>query len=884
MEDIIVEEKKAEPIKNKKPITQMDYDDDKPKKGIGGIFVFILHWWSKALIIASLIGIDFMLFAGTENAYLFSSNSMLTTPAIYILASIIIISFVLMFVLGFSKLLQNLVVSVFAGLLPVVIITQFAQGDKYSFFSGFMGLMGMADMVDGVSHYILGFICCLAAFILLSMSNKKTLFLVSVFTVALFGTVFYGKSLDKINKKDYTVVADKAALPLAEAEKGKKFVYIMLPNLTSYSYMENVKSKTSAEGIFAKAEDIYLSFYVKNRFTLYPNAYVSTLDPFLNIAKGLNPNGDNKVADHLLQNIRVLGYFNFQNINDKTVYLKDNKLFDTFKGAKYRLTAYQSRGIDFCHKNNEINVDKCVNKTNFPINLHNLKINDFDKTSILFAQWVESMGLVNDSETVYNLFSTFAGSTAMPIYMTPYRDLYALSSVKNLDLMAEDIIKDQGNNAYFAFLDLPSDTFVYDQYCKVKNSSSWLSMEAAPFVSNKNMNNKRNAYAEQLSCLHGKLEDFMEKLHVANVLDNTVIVVQGVSGFNDLKDTKTDSFQDNLQSKYFVTMAIFDPLQNKFEVKGDICNAGDILSGYIYKKPGCEELQEFNLQEVAKDELKRSIFKDRITTEKVQKAVSIFPDWYKEWYKINAPAQPKEAAAAPKPDWSQSVENLKLDELIIEKAPEVEPIPAVDALKPDETVPLNEYQAPVEETAAVEQHPAAPAEDGVNIVVEGEGLEEIAVVEEEAPDTNIPPAGQIIEQQPVQETAPAIAEPVIEEPVVQPQEVIVHEEIIIETAVPQPEPVAETSVPPIAVEQPEPFMEQPVPATAPAYDEPAPLNGSDPFALSPDVGFVARDGTVLSPNDQVINAVEMEIKEQTEADTVYIEPEELEKEEEPALY
>ena len=101
-----------------------------------------------------------------------------------------------------------------------------------------------------------------------------------------------------------------------------------------------------------------------------------------------------------------------------------------------------------------------------------------------------------------------------------------LISFKTLDVLLEDIEKDKGNRAYFVFLDIPSDMYVYDQFCRLKPQSQWLTMENYKWVNNKNVFEKRIAYQEQFSCMIGKLEQFILQLKEKQLDKNTVVVLQ----------------------------------------------------------------------------------------------------------------------------------------------------------------------------------------------------------------------------------------------------------------------------------------------------------------------------------------------------------------------
>lgn len=78
-------------------------------------------------------------------------------------------------------------------------------------------------------------------------------------------------------------------------------------------------------------------------------------------------------------------------------------------------------------------------------------------------------------------------------------------------------------------------------------------MESLPWIINKNLYNKRTAYLDQTACLFGKLEQFMDYLKKSGVLDKSVVVIQGLSGADDLKNVTERQFIPDFKNKKLVT-------------------------------------------------------------------------------------------------------------------------------------------------------------------------------------------------------------------------------------------------------------------------------------------------------------------------------------------
>lgn len=597
---------------------------------------YLFDWLVKGVLIALLVNINFVLFASSGNFHFFSSDITVSQEAIYIMAGTFAISLILLFLISFSSFIQNVLTSFVVALFVLAMMNQFALFDKgsilYFFTSQYLdaemakNLMTNSDMVIAVASGII-------FFIFLAMSSNQNIAYFTGVLLVIFAGILADEYLQRDNKQEFLVTYDNHLQN--PQENGKKFIYLMLPNAASYSYLEDMKEINTNTDTIQKTMDIMLAFYAKNNFMYYPNAYVSKQDPFMNAVKSLNNISKKNPEELILKNVAMEGYWRFKNINDEYVYMKENALFDTFRKAKYRISAYKSRGLDLCDKDNEINVDKCVEKVNAPVSFENINVPVWEKTLILASQWIHSTGLFPNRSALHTVLKAATNSDELPLVGISYSGLYVIDSIKMLDFAAEDIIKDKGNRAYFVMMDMPSDMFVYDEYCRIKSPGKWLAMESLPWILNKNIYSKRNAYMEQTECLYGKLEDFIGKLEKSGILDNSVLVIQGLSGADDIKNVKEMNFVPDFKSKKMVAMAIRDPLKNNFMLDERVCDVADILKQYLYKRGRCSEMSSLDIHEGGKNEIKASIEKVKITDEKLNKAKVVFDSWYNDWKRIS---------------------------------------------------------------------------------------------------------------------------------------------------------------------------------------------------------------------------------------------------------
>ena len=179
----------------------------------------------------------------------------------------------------------------------------------------------------------------------------------------------------------------------------------------------------------------------KEWFWVYPNAYVKEKNAIANMVEALNNIEEKQVGEHVQKNVEITSLWNFRHVRDEDVFIKNAQLVDVYKNSKYRVNAYQSRGIDFCRKNNEMNVDKCVSKVNAPVDASGLKLSAWDKSKLLLLQWLNSFHFVSDWSTVYGALNEVMSADRMPIIGVSYDALYVVNSFKTLDVLLEDIEK-----------------------------------------------------------------------------------------------------------------------------------------------------------------------------------------------------------------------------------------------------------------------------------------------------------------------------------------------------------------------------------------------------------------------------------------------------------
>ena len=481
-----------------------------------------------------------------------------------------------------------------------------------------------------IGSYIV--VSVLLALLVLWLLWRANIIILSVY-VLLFAVAFIGilrHELNNIKNQHDFIELYQSQLKEYSSDTDKKFIYLMLPNLAPTKYFHSINDAKAQ-----KVTQLINGFYAKNKFSIFSNSYNEENNSFINMVLAVNLFSDDEASKHILDTMMIYKYWKFFNVNDEYIFLKDNQMFDTFRKAGYKISAYKSRGFDLCHKNHVFNVDRCMEKLNRPVNLYSSDMSSIDRSQVLLIEWISSMKIFKDMSGIYQALRIFGQPETIPMVGINYNNLYVINSVKTFDIVAEDVINDKGPQAYFVYADIPSDMFVYDEFCSIKPREKWINMENMPWIKTDNTKAKRYAYFEQTQCLFGKLQEFINKLDNAGILNKSVIVINGMSSVDDFKNIPYDDFINNFLYDKMTTLAIKSPNNKQINIDDNICRTQDILRQYIYHDADCKGLEAVNIHQSLKDELLNRLAALDITE---QEAISYVPDfekWYMKWCYIN---------------------------------------------------------------------------------------------------------------------------------------------------------------------------------------------------------------------------------------------------------
>ncbi len=626
MEDIFIDDRRqvSARAKNRK--------EDNKKSPKRSFRQYIVDLFIKGLMCASVIAINFILFAKSGSYSMFTGFQTINPEALYLLIALTSLVFLINFLLSFSKVLQNVWVAVVIAFFTTAILNQFALFDKGTILAGKYGDYLPQEFVSYLSynsHIVIIIAVAIFSFLFMSFAGRMTQFyLLGIFLFILgwnLGTGYFYP----INSNFKTVYNNPDEDIVSQNKNDeKRLVYLTFSGLTSYENMKKLSPADSNKK--TNAAEIMLGFYTQNNFKLFANAYNNNGNPFENAVSALNfASTDEKADNFILSNVILHSHWDFDNLHSPTLYLKSNKLFRSLKKEDYQIHIYETHKLESCYINNEIVANKCVRKKNIPFNMDGTQLTTVQKTILLFDQWLESTGIIEDTCIINDVLKLVLSSQDFPLDNFSSLQLSVINSFKSLDIIARDIERDEGKNAYFALIELPADAYVYDSMCKLKPVSQWITADST------NAARKKESYAEQVACLYGQLENFIAKLSNNNKLANTTIVIQGLNTPQRLLPmAPTTDFAQNIENKT-LTLAIHTAQSDKPSIDYAICPINSFLQNAFNNTPLCSSFENINLDKKAKEEAVKAFEEKQISAKTVEQSLAGFIQWYQNWAEAN---------------------------------------------------------------------------------------------------------------------------------------------------------------------------------------------------------------------------------------------------------
>lgn len=584
----------------------------------------------RSIYIFLLFALDLIMFIYSINGRLWENNGV-NVAVFAILGVMFAFAFVLILLLSFSKNLQNLLCAVFTMLITVAFFYQFGQGNVDNFlevwFNKHASWLTFICVVP--SPWLVGFFFGILIFIAFRFSDA----ILFVTLVLLFSGVV-GVEKNEILRKTNAEYQEIQALPATAGEVGdSSVVYMVLPKLPSYQFLNSIRDIN-----FRELRDLLVGFYAANDFEIYPNAFVKDKDTMSNIVDILNQvdytstTSANRGVSELINN------WNFIHGGLDKYVLEYNQLYEYMAKQGFGLSTYAMPEFNFCVADEAFATDRCVIKGYKTVSLLDDNVPLEKNVFALLGEWVLSL----KSRQLKPLAKMFLNSSQLKgmKVLSENRRVSLEGSPAIFEKLSNDYKLDNGGQFYFAYVDLPSDFYIYDEFCNVKPRNKWVSLKDNT-VSSVGIDEKRKAYADQAKCLVGKLQEYMEDIAENPRLRKTDIFIQGVSPLRELSGVTGDMYS-NFVADRLVNLAIRKGKKPKFLINANICLASDFTKTLLRNQDYCytiDNMPNYSTEEVFS--LKKNLINNSlICGSRIANIVMTYKDWY-ETYKEHSDSYKK---------------------------------------------------------------------------------------------------------------------------------------------------------------------------------------------------------------------------------------------------
>lgn len=562
-----------------------------------------------ALFVLFLVATDLLLFAGSGNIVIFKNSIFPIPEIVLILGAFLVVITAILALCHKYKQAKSGVAAIFAFLFSFVAHNQFSQLNS-----------SIGIGINSVSLSVI-FGIILACGVFWVYYQKKILY--KIFLTLMPVILFFNICSTLGNKEVNEFITTNDTLNTDTYGIYERLIYIILPNFINHN---QIKSWENPEA--KQTYKLVDEFYRKNKFKVFNNAYVETYDYFDNLVMFLNPKAQkDNLENYILQTRLLSGHWKFSNLINNNINLKNNELYDYLGYQGYNISAYKSRNIDMCRKNHQINVQRCVEKVNQPTNIYDMDLSLLSRTNILFTEWFFSLKL---SKHMLSTYGRLLPDDAPQISIM-YNNLYVVNSIKFFDILFENIKGDEGKQAYFVFADIPSDMYIYDEFCHIKPKNEWMDRVNLPWSEKDYTFERKSAYLQQYRCLFGKMQQFMDKLAENKLLYDTKIVFAGASNVNDFQTNLSDDYSKRFIDNNLVSLAVYDNNKAKFEYDDTICPLRDLMTKELFGIGKCGKIE--NMHEQAVNNLKSSLYNLKIQENAVDGVE--FNQWYEQWKRNN---------------------------------------------------------------------------------------------------------------------------------------------------------------------------------------------------------------------------------------------------------
>ena len=722
----------------------------------------------RAFYLFLLFAIDLVMFVYSINAKLIENGTF--NPAVLaVFGALFAFFFVLILFLSFSKDIQNVVCALFTMVFVVIFFNQFALFDVDNF---------IEDWLEQKASW-LTFICIIPSSWLLGLLIGVLIFFAfrASFAMLFVVLVLLFAGLIGIQKNEFLPVAKseynevKSLGAKTNTERKGNLVYFMLPKFPSYQLLSSVRDHN-----FRELRDMMVGFYAVNNFEIYPNAFVKKDDTISNMIDIFNQIDYTSSASGNRAYSEFINNWDFIHGGLDYFSLEENRLYDYLKENGYNISTYAMPGFNTCIKAGTMGTDRCVIKNYKTVSFYDKSKTVEQNVYTLLAEWILSVKDRN-LKSFAKMFANMSPLKGIKV-SAENRRVSLEGAPELLNVAAEHYMKDKGGQIYMIYVDLPSDIYIYDEFCNVKPRKEWVALKDNS-IQNGGIDEKRKAYADQAKCLIGKLQEYMDVVNTSYKNEKTDVIIQGVSTIRDLAGMMAGRY-GNFVKDQLVNLAIRKGKRPKFLINANICLASDFTKTLIRYQDYCYSIDNMKLKTDEALNLKQNLINNSIIRgSKISNIAANYRDWYEEYKQNSKSYQERIKAQQERLRKLEQKEKAEQEEKIVPISQENRTsrihnsnifVPTDDLiLEMDEKGEIRSLTRQFEKNTQDENMVVVP----VNVpVVEEQAAQPIApatapVVEKQAAQPIAPATAPVVEEQTAQPIAP-VAEPVIEKQAAQP--------------------------------------------------------------------------------------------------------------------
>lgn len=578
----------------------------------------------RVIYIFLLFALNFVMFIYSINAKLME-DGVCNQAVLYILGGFFVLSLVLILFLSFSKDLQNLVCAIFTMIFVAMFFYQFALFDVDNFVETWLDKKAswLTFICIIPSNWLIGLLFGVAIFFLF----RYTFFMLFISLVLMSASCVGVLKNEKLkNSKDEYVIVKKLSSNVGQRRE-TNVVYFMIPKFPSYQFLSSVRDVN-----FRELRNLMIGFFATNDFEIYPNAFVENKNTMDNVVDIINQ------VDYNSTTSGYRGYAEFINdwdfIHGGLNYrgLEDNKLYAHLRKAGFGVSTYSLPNFNICLTKGSVNTDRCVIKGYKSVSVYDKNQTLEKNIYTLLTEWLVNM----KQRDFKSLAKELARNSGIKGYnvTAENRRVSIEGATKIFDTLNTHVAKDVDGQVYMVYVDLPSDIYIYDEYCNLKDRKDWVSLKDNSLV-NGGIDLKRKAYVEQTKCLLGKLQNFMDELNRNGKINKTDVFVQGVSSIRELS-TMTVGNYGNFVTDKLVTLGIRKYKKPKFLINANVCLASDFTKTLLRNQDYCYSVDNMKMPEGEARNLKKNLINNSVLRGgKITSIAVNYKDWY-ESFKQNS--------------------------------------------------------------------------------------------------------------------------------------------------------------------------------------------------------------------------------------------------------